>query len=164
MMKIQDHASFPPIPFISAIPRASKPPKAPAAVAAEKKMAIRNPHSWRLYHRVMLGWENVSYVLHRVQETGHKTDPSQMSGWDDLLIRHTGEQAAFSETEEETAGHQAAKIANETHARADYTPGNLAHTISQALISLRRNSTDHDRRNPDGWPEAFHHKVGRDLC
>lgn len=35
----------PPMPFISAMPRARRPPKAPAAVAAEKKIAIRRPHS-----------------------------------------------------------------------------------------------------------------------
>ena len=44
-MKIQAHADFPPTPFISAIPRARIPPKAPASVAAEKNKAIRKPHS-----------------------------------------------------------------------------------------------------------------------
>lgn len=53
-MKIQAHPPRPAVPDISMIPRASSPPKAPAAVAAEKKMAIRNPHSWRRYHMVML--------------------------------------------------------------------------------------------------------------
>lgn len=53
-IKIQAHPFRPPIPFISMMPRARRPPKAPAAVAAEKNMAIRSPHSWRLYHMVML--------------------------------------------------------------------------------------------------------------
>jgi hypothetical protein len=39
------HPGFPPTPLISVIPRARRPPKAPAAVAAEKKMAILKPHS-----------------------------------------------------------------------------------------------------------------------
>jgi len=44
-MKIQAQPGFPAIPSISVIPRARRPPKAPAAVAAEKKMAMRRPHS-----------------------------------------------------------------------------------------------------------------------
>lgn len=40
LAKIQDHAARPPTPLISEIPRASNPPNAPAAVAAEKKMAL----------------------------------------------------------------------------------------------------------------------------
>jgi hypothetical protein len=42
------------LPSSSMMPRASRPPKAPAAVAAEKKIAIRSPHSWRRYHIVIL--------------------------------------------------------------------------------------------------------------
>jgi hypothetical protein len=53
-MKIHCHPERPPTPLISRIPRARRPPKAPAAVAAEKKMAMRRPHSWRRYHIVML--------------------------------------------------------------------------------------------------------------
>jgi hypothetical protein len=52
-MKIQAHPSRPPIPSISVIPRASRPPNAPAAVAAEKKIAMRNPHSCLRYHNVI---------------------------------------------------------------------------------------------------------------
>lgn len=53
-MKIQAQPFLPPTPSISAIPRARRPPKAPAAVAAEKKTAIRRPHSCLRYHIVML--------------------------------------------------------------------------------------------------------------
>jgi len=59
-IKIQDQPALPPtagLPGnapIPMIPRARSPPKAPAAVAAEKKIAMRRPHSWRLYHIVML--------------------------------------------------------------------------------------------------------------
>jgi hypothetical protein len=52
-MKIQAQPSRPPTPSISVIPRASRPPNAPAAVAAEKKIAMRNPHSCLRYHNVI---------------------------------------------------------------------------------------------------------------
>lgn len=52
-MKIQAHPGLPPTPFIWEMARARSPPKAPANVAAEKKMAIRRPHSCRRYQRVM---------------------------------------------------------------------------------------------------------------
>jgi len=48
-MKIQAQPGFPPIPSIFDIAAASSPPKAPEAVAAEKKMAARVPNSERLY-------------------------------------------------------------------------------------------------------------------
>lgn len=53
-MKIQAQPCLPPTPSISAMPRARRPPKAPAAVAAEKKTAMRKPHSCLRYHMVML--------------------------------------------------------------------------------------------------------------
>ena len=46
---IHDQAGLPPTPDISAMPRARIPPNAPARVAAEKKRAIRKPHSPRTY-------------------------------------------------------------------------------------------------------------------
>jgi hypothetical protein len=52
-IKIHDHPGRPPTPSSSMMPRASRPPNAPAAVAAEKKMASRRPHSLRLYQSVM---------------------------------------------------------------------------------------------------------------
>ena len=45
MMKIQDHPALPPSPAIFPMAAASSPPKAPAAVAAEKKNAMRKPVS-----------------------------------------------------------------------------------------------------------------------
>jgi hypothetical protein len=44
-MKIHAQPLSPAIPSISIMPRARRPPKAPAAVAAEKKIAILEPHS-----------------------------------------------------------------------------------------------------------------------
>lgn len=54
MMKIHCQPWRLPMPSIFMIPKAKRPPKAPAAVAAEKKMAMRRPHSWRLYHKEIL--------------------------------------------------------------------------------------------------------------
>jgi len=48
-MKIQDQDLFPPTRSILLIPKARSPPKAPAAVAAEKKRAILRPHSCLRY-------------------------------------------------------------------------------------------------------------------
>lgn len=53
MMKIHDHPVLPAKPAILPIAAASNPPKAPAAVAAEKNKARRSPHSWRGYQRVI---------------------------------------------------------------------------------------------------------------
>jgi hypothetical protein len=44
-MKIQFQPLSPAVPLICMMPNASRPPNAPAAVAAEKKMAMRRPHS-----------------------------------------------------------------------------------------------------------------------
>jgi hypothetical protein len=41
------------MPSINMMARARRPPNAPAAVAALKKMAMRVPHSALLYHIVM---------------------------------------------------------------------------------------------------------------
>lgn len=53
IMNIHDHPAMPSIPSIFPIAAASSPPKAPAAVAAEKKNAIRKPVSCRGYQRVI---------------------------------------------------------------------------------------------------------------
>jgi hypothetical protein len=53
MMKIQAQPPLPPTPSMVEMALARRPPNAPAAVAAEKKIAMRKPHSWRLYHMVI---------------------------------------------------------------------------------------------------------------
>jgi len=50
-LTIHAHPCNPAIPSIFSIPNASRPPNAPATVAAEKKMATRLDCSLRLYHR-----------------------------------------------------------------------------------------------------------------
>ena len=50
-LTIHAHPCNPAIPSILSIPNASRPPNAPATVAAEKKMATRLDCSLRLYHR-----------------------------------------------------------------------------------------------------------------
>jgi hypothetical protein len=48
-MKIHAHAGLPATPSMFAMAAASRPPKAPETVAAEKKSAARRPNSERLY-------------------------------------------------------------------------------------------------------------------
>lgn len=48
-MKIHAQDFLPPTPSILLIPKARRPPKAPAAVAAEKNRAILKPHSCLRY-------------------------------------------------------------------------------------------------------------------
>jgi len=50
-LTIHAHPCNPATPSIFSIPNASRPPNAPATVAAEKKMATRLDCSLRLYHR-----------------------------------------------------------------------------------------------------------------
>jgi len=50
-LTIHAHSCNPAMPSIFSIPNASRPPNAPAIVAAEKKMATRLDFSLRLYHK-----------------------------------------------------------------------------------------------------------------
>lgn len=53
IMNIHAHPGLPATPAIFPMAAASNPPKAPAAVAAEKKKAMRKPVSWRGYQSVI---------------------------------------------------------------------------------------------------------------
>ncbi|KAI6774021.1 hypothetical protein HG531_000870 [Fusarium graminearum] len=60
------------------MPRARKPPNTPAAVAAEKNMAIRSPHSWRRYHML----EGVETSIANVGSVEEGQEVENRDKWD----------------------------------------------------------------------------------
>lgn len=84
------------------INRANRPPKAPAAVAAEKKRAIRKLISYRLYHWVK-----------------KKLTPGNRPGSQSLDAAHVFELTSLCDTEEDSRNEKAHKVFNKTHSDHD---------------------------------------------
>ena len=84
------------------INRANRPPKAPAAVAAEKKRAIRKLISYRLYHWVR-----------------KKLTPGKSPGGQYLDAAHIFKLTSLCDTEEDSRNEKAHKVFNKTHSDHD---------------------------------------------
>jgi hypothetical protein len=129
-MKIHDHAAFPPTPDISAIPRARIPPKAPARVAAEKKRAIRKPHSCRIYlKRVSISSSSNNLLL------GIRGLPLR-----DVII-HTRKQPTLKHPQENSRSHKPRIVLDKPLTYHSHAP------------------EEHDKRQPYRWPCPLHHDV-----
>lgn len=136
--KIHCQPERPPRPFISTIPRAKRPPKAPAAVAAEKKMAIRTPHSWRLYQSVMLV---TSLLVVRSQ-----IETLKVLRRDYLLVGDAWEETTLGKAKSHACSKKTFVVLDETHSRTANTP------------------RDHDDGDPDRGTESLHGQIRGNLC
>jgi len=127
------------------INRANRPPKAPAAVAAEKKRAIRKLISYRLYHWVR-----------------KKLTPGNRPGSQSLDAAHIFELTSLCNTEENSRNKKAYKVLNKAHGDHDASEV-CQHLLIPPVSQADSPPSDHDDRQPHGGPPSLHDHVGRYL-
>ncbi len=148
-MKIQAQPDLPPIPSISIIPRARRPPKAPAAVAAEKKIAcpyVRGaglePHQRLLditNHSETALMSSVPPIIHLISLVLHVGIVQVLGDLHCDVERHSRKQSTLCDTQRSTSGEQSSVVRDKTHKSTAYPPG------------------DHDGWDPDRRRCPFHH-------
>lgn len=132
-MKIQDQPPRPATPDILPMPKARIPPKAPAAVAAEKKSAMRRPHSWRQYLAMLL-------------ETWVMVDASHYLPHSNIIC-HTWEQSTFADAQEDSGDDEASEIMNKSQADSTDTPATveilgLIQNLLKYSVYIQHNNCD----------------------